>query len=88
MRIDKDEIADFEFRGNQDLTYIRIGEDVRKIGEKAFANSPNLTGVVIEESDCPIRICVDAFSNCKHLVDITIKRQAIFYKKIKYGRKL
>lgn len=87
MTINDEIIDDFAYKCT-DEQYIRIGENVTKIGEKAFANSPNLTSVKIEDSENPIRICLNAFSGCKNLVMISIKRDVEFYKQIKHGRKL
>lgn len=80
MFINKERIEDFEFSGNKEITQITIGEDILKIGKKAFYNCPNLVSIKIEESDKPIRICLNAFKNCPHLVEIEIKRKSIFYK--------
>lgn len=88
MQINKEQIEDFEFAENNNIQFLRVGEDVLRIGEKAFYKCPNLISVKIEESDTPIKICSNAFSGCKHLVEIEIKRKSIFYKKFKHGRKL
>lgn len=88
MRINKEQINDFEFMGNSEIDYITIEETVTRVGEKAFSNTPNLIRVVIEESDIPIRICLDAFKNCKNLVEINTKREVVFFKKIKHGKPL
>ena len=76
-------VKDLQFAGNASLNYITIGEEVNKIGEKAFANCPNLIAIRIEEADKPIRICLDYVKGCKNLVDVSIERKVEFYKKIK-----
>lgn len=80
----KEDVQDLQFAEDASLTYITIGEEVNKIGEKAFYKCPNLIAIKIEESDKPIRICLDFVKDCKNLVDVTIKRNVEFYKKIKY----
>lgn len=76
-------VKDLQFAGNASLSYVTIGEEVNKIGEKAFADCPNLIAIRIEESDKPIRICLDYVKGCKNLVDVSIERKVEFYKKIK-----
>ena len=78
------DVEDFAYRGNLNIDYITIGEEVKKIGERAFANAPNLISVKIEAGENPIRICLDAFIGSKNLVEVSSKRETIFYKKIKY----
>ena len=87
MRLDQEEIEDFSYYNDTSLQYVAIGENVKKIGEKAFAKAKYLTAVKIEEGSTPIRICLDAFNGCKDLVEIASKREVVFYKKIKYRRK-
>ena len=82
MRI-KEDVKDFQFAGDASLDYITIEENVARIGEKAFANCPNLIAIRIEESDKPIKICLDQVKGCKNLVEVSIKRKVEFYKKIK-----
>lgn len=86
MRIKQEVIDDFAYQNDSSLKYVVIGEEVQKIGEKAFANAKYLTAVKIEEGSTPIRICLDAFKGCKDLVEISSKREVVFYKKIKYRR--
>lgn len=83
----KDEIIqDFAYKNNPYVDYVVLEESVLKVGEKAFANAPNLISVRIVDGDNPIKICLDAFQGCKHLVEVSSKRETIFYKKIKYKR--
>ena len=82
-------IKDLQYAGNLSLDYVTIGEDVERIGEKAFENCPNLIAIRIEESDKPIKISLDYVKGCKNLVEVSIKRKVDFYKKIKIkGAKL
>ncbi len=86
--IDKD-ISDSQYAGDLSLDYVSIGEDVNRIGKKAFENCQNLIAIRIEESDKPIKISFDYVKGCKNLVEVSIKRKVEFFKEIKVkGAKL
>lgn len=82
MYINED-VLDLQYAETANLNYVTIGEDVNKIGEKAFAKCPNLYAIRILESDKPIRISLDYIQGCKNIVEVSIKREVEFYKKIK-----
>lgn len=84
MFVIKEDVDDLQFAKNANLDYVLIEEDVKRIGEKAFANCPNLYAIRFLESDKPIKISLDYVKGCKNLVNISIERKVEFYKKIKY----
>lgn len=82
VRIEED-VKDLQFAGDASLDYVTIGENVNRIGEKAFAKCQNLIAIRIEESDKPIRISFDYVNGCKNLVEVSIKRKVEFFKNYK-----
>ena len=89
MFVIKEDVGELQLAKNANLDYVVIEEDVERIGEKAFADCPNLYAIKIVESDKPIKICLDYVKGCKNLVNVSINRKVEFYKKIKYkGEKL
>jgi len=64
-------IADNAFSGNKKLTKITIGNNITKIGSKAFYKCTNLKSVVIGKKVQSIG--KSAFAGCKKLSKVTVK---------------
>lgn len=79
MRISEN-IADKQFQGNASVDYVIIEDCVTRIGKMAFAKCPNLVSIRVEESDKPIKICLDYVKGCKNLVEVLFNRPVEFYK--------
>jgi len=83
-----EDIGDLQLAEDKSLDFVRIGENVSRIGVKAFYKCPNLYAIRILPGETPIKISLDFVKDCKNLVDITIERKVIFYKQIKIRRKV
>ena len=69
-KIEEDKIKDCAFLNNDNLTELIIPENIKYIGEKAFAGCKNLKKIVLPNG--LISIDVGAFSNCESLEEIII----------------
>lgn len=87
MTIDED-IHDLQFAEDKSLDFVRISENVSRIGVKAFYKCSNLYAIKILPGETPLKISLDFVKGCKNLVDITIEREVVFYKQINYRRKI
>ncbi len=63
-------IAANAFMGNYAHPVVNIGEEVKTIGENAFANCPNITTITIQGSQT--KISQSAFNRCSNLTSLEI----------------
>ena len=64
--LEVDSIAPYAFSGDEELTFVNLGETTSEIGRNAFENCKNLQGVFIGTSDS-IEVGADAFKGCTGL---------------------
>jgi len=86
MRISEEIVAAGKYANKRLDSMIIIESSVQRIEEKAFEGCDMYT-ILIEEGDTPIKIALNAFNKCKNLLEISSKRETVFYNKINYRRK-